>query len=394
MNENDQLQRALAYYRSMRFSPAEDLFKRVLAAEPDNAVALYHLGVIGILADRLGEAIAFLERAIASAPDQPTHFNNLGQAQTLLGRNAEAHASFDQALALRPDYAEALNNRGRLLDAEGRLDAAMTCFERALEIKPEYVSALNNAGVALNKLARFDEAIVLFKRSLALEPGNANALYNLSTAFLGKGDPLCALEVADALLRTSPRETRALSVRAVALWELGRAAEARYLVDYDRLLALSRPSAASAIGGVEAFNRALADHIQGHPSLEYEKADRAARRGWHSGDLLAEPRGPVDELVTRIDGALETYLRDLPADPKHPFLSQRPRRWRLHMWVWSSKAVVTISATIIQAAGSAGSTMFRCRGGPTDPPPITPAGSNSASRTRACEQRSSRRRNG
>ena len=233
---------------------------------------------------------------------------------------------------MRPDYAEALNNRGRLLDAEGRLDAAMTCFERALEIKPEYVSALNNAGVALNKLARFDEAIVLFKRSLALEPDNANALYNLGTAFLGKGDPLCALEVADALLRTSPRETRALSVRAVALWELGRAAEARYLVDYDRLLALSRPSAASAIGGVEAFNRALADHIQGHPSLEYEKADRAAHGGSHSGDLLTEPRGPVDELVTRIDGALETYLRDLPADPKHPFLSQRPRRWRLHMW--------------------------------------------------------------
>ena len=108
MNENDQLQRALAYYRSMRFSPAEDLFKRVLAAEPDNAVALYHLGVIGILADRLGEAIAFLERAIASAPDQPTHFNSLGQAQTLLGRNAEAHASFDQARSCPAEWCKSV----------------------------------------------------------------------------------------------------------------------------------------------------------------------------------------------------------------------------------------------------------------------------------------------
>ncbi len=40
-----------------------------------------------------------------------------------------------------------------------------------------------------------------------------------------------------------------------------------------------------------------------------------------------------------IDRALSAYLKQLPVDSGHPFLSYRPTRWRLHAWATRVRAM-------------------------------------------------------
>jgi uncharacterized protein (TIGR02466 family) len=72
--------------------------------------------------------------------------------------------------------------------------------------------------------------------------------------------------------------------------------------------------------------------VRRHPTLVYAPARHATRFGKHSGELLAEPKGPVAHLEQAIRGAVEAYIRSLPADSGHPFIDRRPRRFGLSAW--------------------------------------------------------------
>ena len=80
------------------------------------------------------------------------------------------------------------------------------------------------------------------------------------------------------------------------------------------------------------FNQALAEHILAHPTLVVAPTSHATRQGRHTGELLAEPKGPVAGLEARINEAVAAYIRALPQDPDHPFLANPPERWRLTAW--------------------------------------------------------------
>ena len=207
--------RALQLQREGRTTAAEDLYRTVLADDPDHAGALHELGTLRLQAGELTEAAELFGRLIAREPnsssahnnlgialerlerpaDAARHFEtalaldpkrpeanyNLGRALQTLERRGEARACYEQAIALRPDYAEAHNSLGVLL-APDHPEEALASFGRAVRLRPSFADAHNNAGNVLHDLGRHEDALVSYRRALAVKPDHAAAHNNVGMA--------------------------------------------------------------------------------------------------------------------------------------------------------------------------------------------------------------------
>ncbi|MEO1295946.1 MAG: sulfotransferase, partial [Cyanobacteria bacterium J06636_16] len=98
-----------------RVSDAEQVYQRVLAAEPDHAAALHLLGTVALYQQDFDAAINRINQAIARSPKQAMFHHNLGAALRAVGRFDEAQEHYWQALHLQPDYAEAFFNLSAIL---------------------------------------------------------------------------------------------------------------------------------------------------------------------------------------------------------------------------------------------------------------------------------------
>src|SRR5665811_2509044 len=74
------------YERQKKYDKAEELFKKVVASDPNNAAALNYLGYM--LADRnlrLEEALNYIRRAVQVDPQNGAYLDSLGWAYFRLG---------------------------------------------------------------------------------------------------------------------------------------------------------------------------------------------------------------------------------------------------------------------------------------------------------------------
>ena len=120
-----QLNDAVDHHRAGRLFEAEEIYRRILAAEPDYPYALCLLGTIAQATGEYDQAVELISRAIAVKPDYTDAHSNLGIVLQTVERNEEALASFDNALALNPNHAEAHSNKGASLKSLGRLEDAL-----------------------------------------------------------------------------------------------------------------------------------------------------------------------------------------------------------------------------------------------------------------------------
>ena len=120
-----QLNDAVDHHRAGRLIEAEEIYRQILAAEPDYPYALCLLGTIAQATGEYDQAVELISRAIAVKPDYTDAHNNLGIVLQTVERNEEALASFDNALALNPNHAEAHSNKGVSLKSLGRPEDAI-----------------------------------------------------------------------------------------------------------------------------------------------------------------------------------------------------------------------------------------------------------------------------
>ncbi len=189
-----------------------------------------------------------------------------------------------------------------------------------------------NLGYALQSLGRLTEATSAYRRAIEIAPKYPGAHVNLGDALLEMGDVKAASEACEAYLRKHPNDTSLLAWRAIVLRELGERQAERSLVDFDRFIRPVRLDAPAPYSSLAEFNTALAEHVRQHPTLVYAPSRHATRFGKHSGELLAEPKGPVIYLEETIRAAVEAYIGSLPADPEHPFVNNPPRHFGLTAW--------------------------------------------------------------
>ena len=179
---------AIQHHQAGRLHAAEQIYRQILQAEPNQPDALHLLGVIAYQVGRHEAAVEYIGRAIGLKAGEAAFHNNLGEAYRALRRIPEAVACYRRALELKPDYAEAHNNLGIALKDQGKPDQAVACYRRALELRPDYAKTHSNLGVALWELGKLDEAVACYRRALELEPDQAEVHSNLGIALMDRGN--------------------------------------------------------------------------------------------------------------------------------------------------------------------------------------------------------------
>lgn len=97
-------------YQDGRPQEAEDICRRVIEVDPENAEAWHLLGLATVQLKRNQEGIDAVARAVSISPDSATYYNSLGACYSRLGQLAKAEACFRQAVSLDPSRATAVEN--------------------------------------------------------------------------------------------------------------------------------------------------------------------------------------------------------------------------------------------------------------------------------------------
>ncbi len=292
-------EQAAAHHKRGDHKGAIELYKQLLSQGPDHPQVLNMCATATAESGNLPEAVELLERAVKADPAFVEGWANLGLVQQELGNHGAAAKAYDQFRVLDP------------ASPVGHLNFANIC----------------------QLLKRFDDAVMAYERALAITPDNPGMWGNLSRAQLHLGNWEQSVESADRTLALSPGNTGALAVKSTALAELDRNDEVAALVDFEGLIEKSAFTAPKGYADLKSFNEALCAYCLAHPSLAYEPGEITTKKGHQSGNLsLDEDQGPVADLLAMIEKAVREYQGSHPVDASHPFLAQRPDRWKYDIW--------------------------------------------------------------
>ena len=179
---------AVQHHQDGRLREAEQLYRQIVQADPQQADAWCYRGLACLSLGWADEAANCLQQAIRLKPDYADACANLGSTLRLLGKLDEAVASCKQALGIDPNLARAHHELGMIFTELDRLDEAVASYEQALRLKPDYFEAYNNLGAVLSGMGRFDESFECYQRALRLSPHNVEAHCNFALLLLIQGN--------------------------------------------------------------------------------------------------------------------------------------------------------------------------------------------------------------
>ena len=185
---------AVQFHHAGRLAEAEQLYRRVLSAEPRHADSLHRLGVIAYQAGQYDAAVELIGKALAQNASAAPYHGHLGLVLGALGRWDEAIAASRAALRLDPGQPDGLNNLGVLLMQTGELAEAAACLRKALALAPDLPNAHGNLGAVLRAMGKPVEATQYLRRALEMGPDQPDVLNHLALALLAQGERRGALE--------------------------------------------------------------------------------------------------------------------------------------------------------------------------------------------------------
>jgi protein O-GlcNAc transferase len=153
----DLQQSGIAAHQAGRLTSAEEVYRRILDADPAHPDALHMLGLIALQSDNPALAVELIEAANDGRQGDAVILSNLAEAFQQLGCFEDARRCGEQALATDPATAAAHLNFGNALRMLGQYDRAEACFRRAVELDP--AAGLPRLNLALLRLMRgaYDE---------------------------------------------------------------------------------------------------------------------------------------------------------------------------------------------------------------------------------------------
>jgi tetratricopeptide (TPR) repeat protein len=323
---------AIRHHEAGRLREAEQLYRSMLDVDPRHPEALHLLGVLLTQTGDYTDAVGYIRAALDVDGDSTLFQSSLAQACFRAGKLPEAVEALESVVARQPDSFQAFSDLGAALQESGHLDRAVDAYRRAIDINPGLAVVHFNLGTALKQRGSSAEAIASVARAAAMDPSDGTYQATLAGYYLEADDPEAALGACRASLSVSPRELMALTFMSIAYARLGDAESAARIVDLKHMIARRQIAAPAGYGSVAEFNAALAAHVRAHPTLETEPGNNATRFGKHTGNLMADPSGPIPALAEIIDTSIGEYLRALPVDPSHPYLAHRPDELKYMMW--------------------------------------------------------------
>ena len=154
--------------------------RRVLAANPGDALAHYHLGfAYGMTGNRRAELSEY-RKAAALGLRQWDFELNFGRAELESGDSAAASRAFQQAITLAPRRPEGYYNLGLADESRGMLQQALEAMTASLALDPNQPDARNMLGVIYAEQGDYARAREVWTRLIRTLPEYAQARENLA----------------------------------------------------------------------------------------------------------------------------------------------------------------------------------------------------------------------
>jgi tetratricopeptide (TPR) repeat protein len=146
-------------------------------------------------------AVAAYERVLARDPDNAIAHGRVGALYAAAGQNGRATEHLRAVARCDPNDAYGENMLGWLAYQDGKPEVAVEAFGRAEEMEPFSADLRYRWGLCLLQLARPAEAAERFRAALAVDPEHAGAHQGLSHALREQGKPTDAVAHARRAVR-------------------------------------------------------------------------------------------------------------------------------------------------------------------------------------------------
>ncbi len=300
---------ALQHHQAGRLQEAEQLYRQILAHQPEQPDALHYLGLIAFQRGENDAALDLIRCAIAINPNLAEAHINLGIALAGNRKRDEAIPAFRKAIAINPSLMQAHYNLGTALREQGKLDEAIASYRQAIALNPGLAKLHNDLGIVLTEQGRLDEAIAAYRQVIALNPNLPEAHTNLGKALTDKGkydEAITALHQAIAL---NPNLAKAHNNLGMALAGKGQLEEA--IAAYHRAIVLDSKLS-------EAHNN-LGNALRDQGKLD--EAIIAYRNAIALNPKLPEAHSNLGNALRdqgQLDAAIAAYRVAIALDPDLP----------------------------------------------------------------------------
>ncbi len=177
------------YVHDGNYAQAVRSFEEAIAVREDNAQAHYYLGLTRLQYARdPNGSLVNLERAAELEPENADALYQLGVALSELDRDAQARERFERATAVDPNHGRALYRLGLLVEADGEIRDAIDLYHRAIHAEPRLAQAYNALGSIYAEFGHPTEAVQVFENGLENRPGDAGLLAALGRVQLTEGN--------------------------------------------------------------------------------------------------------------------------------------------------------------------------------------------------------------
>ena len=212
---------AQAHLAQRDAAAAEDALKQTLAAVPDHAEALFHLGGLCRARGDVPAAIDCYRRAVAAKAPFADAQVNLGMLLNEAGDPTQAIAHLEAADRLRPNDPEILNNLGLV---RKRIDPlrAIEDFRRALGADPKFAVAAASLAALLISLGRHREAISALEAALEAKGDDIGLRMLLAAACAGADRTEDAIANYEKAAAADPRSAHPLVALGRLYRQMGR----------------------------------------------------------------------------------------------------------------------------------------------------------------------------
>jgi predicted O-linked N-acetylglucosamine transferase (SPINDLY family) len=216
------LREAKDLHQQGQFEKAQIKYLQVLEKDPQNAKAIYLLGLIAFQNSRHAEAIELITMAINIRSDDVTFHITCGDAFFEINQFTDALSCYNRVIYLDSKNVLAHYNKGRALKALEQFEDAILSYNQALELNSKLYQAHFNLGNLLKELNRFEQALGSYDRTIALEPTLAVAHLNRGVVLRELNQVEEALESFEEAIKLKPDYAEAFSNRGLALNELNQ----------------------------------------------------------------------------------------------------------------------------------------------------------------------------
>ena len=198
------LARAQALTQARRNNEAIQLYKEVIAIDPQAAIAHQQLGLAAVAAGNCYLAKEELVKATELDPTNASNYISLGAAYKGMSQFEMSRNALQKAVQLDPKNFNALFQLGSMYAASGKNDLAAQMFQRVVDLNPNSAAAHNNLGSSLSMNGHPREAISEFEHALALSPELASSHYGMGIALYNVKDYPAAISELKRALALNP----------------------------------------------------------------------------------------------------------------------------------------------------------------------------------------------